>query len=66
MTLPGLTCACGNPDIFALKPGLDAVYGQARDLFGEPDARHPPVLLSAPVADVATCFACMPRIRAAA
>jgi hypothetical protein len=60
--LPGLKCKCGSADIFALKPGIDPVYGVARDLFGKEDKRLPPILIEAGEPDVGTCFGCMPRL----
>lgn len=57
-TLASLRCAC-RPDcagpIVAIKPGQDADYGHARDLFGEVDLRLPPILIKAPVPTVAWC-----------
>lgn len=53
-------CRCGAP-AFAIRPGSDAEYGEARDIFGEIDRRLPPVLIRRAVANVCLCIACMPR-----
>lgn len=54
------TCACGGLP-FSIRPGADAVYGIARDLFGIAGLRLPRILIARAVPDRVLCLKCQPK-----
>lgn len=61
MILPGHVCQCGNPDVFSIQPGSDAVFALPRDLFGAVDHTQKPIVIQRASADVVKCISCMPK-----
>ena len=59
LSLADLRCGCGSTTIMSVKPGADAVYAEARDLFGALDKRMKPIMVAAPVPDQAFCLPCL-------
>lgn len=56
MTIPN--CSCGQPAV-AIKPGVNAEYATARDLFGAPDKRLGKIMILAEVRDEFRCLDCL-------
>jgi hypothetical protein len=54
MIIPGHACACGETDLFAIKPGIEPEYIEPGPLF-------PPILVREEVKDEVFCLKCMPR-----